>query len=152
MIELAIGVKRMTNYEMLSKALALAIKWHRGAVDKGGNAYIFHPISVSLQLNAVEARVVALLHDIVEDTAVTLADLTEEGFSLDIIQAIDAVTRRVDEPREHYLQRVKLNAIARDVKLADLINNSDLSRIPTPQEKDFERVKKYAEEIEFLTN
>ena len=129
----------MTDYQMLLKALALAIKWHNGAVDKGGNPYIFHPISVALQLNSVEDRTTALLHDIVEDTPITIADLKREGFNEEILQAVDAVTRRKDESRESYLKRVKENEIACRVKIADLVNNSDLSRIPAPQNKDFNR-------------
>ena len=151
MIEFLIGKTMKTDYEMLSKALALAVKHHRGAIDKGGNAYIFHPILVSLQLNTVSERTVALLHDIVEDTVITLDDLIEE-FPQEIIQAVDSITRREEEDREHYLQRVKANKIARMVKIADLINNSDLSRIPAPCKKDFERIKKYEKEIQFLMN
>ncbi len=152
MIEFLIGTTMRTDYEILSKALALAIKWHSGAVDKGGNAYIFHPILVALQLDTIEEKTVALLHDIVEDTSVTLADLEKEGFSLEIIQAIDSITQRDGENRENYLQRVKANKIACAVKIADLINNSDLSRIFMPKEIDYERVKKYEREINFLTN
>ena len=97
-----------------------------------------------------EEKIVALLHDIVEDTEITIEDLRKQGFSEKILMAIDAITRRENEDRETYLCRVKANSLAKAVKIADLNHNSDITRIIEPKEKDFERIKKYAKEIKFL--
>lgn len=136
--------------DAITKALQVAINAHKGQTDKGGGAYIFHPVTVALHVKTDDEKTVALLHDVVEDTDTTLNDLRAMGFSETVVQAVDAVTRRPDELRDDYLHRVKANAIATTVKIADLHHNSDLSRIPIPGEKDFARVAKYAAEIEFL--
>lgn len=144
----------MISMNNIQKALNIAIKVHKGAVDKGGNDYIFHPVTVALSCRSDDEKTVALLHDVVEDTPITLDDLRREGFPERIVAAVDAVTRRNDEKGQNgravYLKRVKANPLARKVKLADLYHNSDLTRIPHPAEKDFARVKEYAKEIEFL--
>ncbi len=144
----------MISMNNIQKALNIAIKAHKGAVDKGGNDYIFHPVTVALFCQSDDEKTVALLHDVVEDTSITLDDLRREGFPEHIVAAVDAVTRRNDEKGQNgravYLKRVKANSLARKVKLADLQHNSDLTRIPHPAEKDFGRVKEYAKEIEFL--
>lgn len=142
----------MNNQETILKALNLAIKYHKGAVDKGGNDYVLHPITVALLVDGESEKVVALLHDIVEDTPMTLPQLLEEGFTKEIVDAVDSVTRRNGEERQDYLIRVKSNEIACKVKIADLIHNSDLSRIQCPKQKDIERVKEYKKEIEYLRN
>lgn len=142
------------SYEWIRKALAIARAAHRGAVDKGGDDYIFHPVTVALLCERPEERTVALLHDVVEDTALTLDELRRAGFPEAIVAAVDAVTRRADEEgdagRMAYLRRVKADPIARAVKRADLCHNSDLTRIPSPTEKDRARVAAYAREIAFL--
>ena len=141
----------MLDYmECVKKALDIATKAHEGQKDKGGNDYIGHPIAVSAMCSYLSDQIVALLHDVVEDTSVTLDEIRMEIPDDEIIDAIDAMTRRKDEPREEYLVRVKKNSIARRVKIFDLTHNSDLSRIKNPTEKDFERVAQYQKEIEYL--
>lgn len=137
------------SMDEIAKALQIAVEAHKGAVDKGGNDYIFHPISVALHMKTNEEKIVALLHDIVEDTEITIEDLRKQGFSEKILMAIDAITRRENEDRETYLCRVKANSLAKAVKIADLNHNSDITRIIEPKEKDFERIKKYVKEIKF---
>lgn len=136
--------------DAITQALQVAINAHKGQTDKGGGDYIFHPVTVALHVKTDDEKTVALLHDVVEDTDTTLNDLRAMGFSETVVQAVDSVTRRPDEPRNDYLRRVKANVIATAVKIADLHHNSDISRIPAPSEKDFARVAKYAEEIAFL--
>lgn len=142
--------------DLIRKALEIAIKAHKGVVDKGGADYIFHPITVALKCKTDDEKVVALLHDVVEDTPMTFNDLRKEGFPEYIIEALNAITRRKPQEqngdgRWEYIKRCKANPIARVVKIADLEHNSDLSRIPNPTEKFKKRViEEYPAEIEFL--
>lgn len=135
---------------MLEKALQVATNAHKGQVDKGGNDYIEHPKAVAAMCRTPEQKVVALLHDTVEDTPVTLQQLKELGFSKQVVDAVDCLTRRDNEDRKTYLQRVKSNALATAVKIADLEHNSTLSRIPHPTERDLARVARYKQELFFL--
>lgn len=131
-------------------ALELATAAHHGQVDKAGVDYINHPIKVAESLNTEEEQTVALLHDVVEDTEITLDDLRGRGFSDSVVKAVDCLTRRRGEPRDAYLQRIAGNPLAVVVKLADLTHNFDLSRIANPTQKDFARTAKYKKEIAFL--
>ncbi len=135
--------KYMDLNEMMELALLMAVKAHKGQVDKGGNPYILHPIAVSNMMQSKEEKIVAILHDIVEDTDIFLSDLSEAGFSDEIVNAIDCITRRKEEAYITYLNRVKENKISKSVKRADLKHNMDLSRIKNPTKKDFDRVKRY---------
>jgi hypothetical protein len=112
-------------------------------VDKGGEPFILHPLRVMLRLSTAEERIVAVLHDLVEDTAATTHDLEREGFTETIIEAVLALTRQEGEPYEDFIRRVAKDTIACRVKRVDLEDNSDLSRIPAPTEKDLARVQKY---------
>jgi guanosine-3',5'-bis(diphosphate) 3'-pyrophosphohydrolase len=133
-------------------AVSIATKAHSGQVDKAGSSYIKHPLLIASAFGDEPHIVVALLHDVVEDTDITLAQLTSYGFASDMIQAIDAITRRQDESYVKYLTRVKANPIARDVKLADLRYNMDLSRISHPTQKDYTRLKNTSRRQHFLKN
>lgn len=135
---------------MLSKAILIAEKAHQGQVDKGGRPYIEHPLYVSKQLVTEEEKVVAILHDVCEDSDITLQDLKESGFPLSILSAVDAITKRDCEDYSGYLERLGENKLAVKVKLADMMHNSDISRIPTPSEKDRQRIEKYKQKIAFL--
>ena len=137
--------------DLIGKALEIATEAHKGAKDRGGNDYILHPITVALHCKTNEEKTVALLHDVVEDTAITLDDL-RKYFPERIVEAVDAITMRKEEKtaRWDYIQRVKRNRIARRVKTEDLKHNSDLSRIPNPTEEDYERAERYKQELAFL--
>lgn len=128
---------------MLEKAYNVALKFHFGQVDKGGNPYIYHSIMVSNMVCGNDNKIVGLLHDVVEDTELTLNGLSIIGFKLKIIQAIDGITKRKGESLESYLERVKSNEIATVVKIADLIHNSDKNRIKNSTQKDLDRFNKY---------
>ena len=145
-------MRLLEESENVSKALKISTRAHRGQLDKAGKPYINHPKTVARMLGTEEAQTVALLHDVIEDTNVTLDDLKEAGFSDDIITAVDCLTQRDRERREEYIMRVSKNPLATMVKLADLKHNQDLSRIKNPSEKDFERVARYREEEAFLKN
>ena len=136
--------------DMVKLALEIATRAHEGQVDKAGIAYIHHPIAVAAEVHSPEEKMTAYLHDVVEDTSVTLEDLREAGFSGEVLNAVNCLTHREGEPREEYLKRVKGNPLATTVKLADLKHNSDISRIPAPTEKDYQRREKYLREMEYL--
>ncbi|NEW09768.1 GTP pyrophosphokinase [Paenibacillus sp. SYP-B3998] len=135
----------------LTKAILLAAKAHDGQTDKGGNPYILHPIRLASKAKTTEEAIVAVLHDVVEDSAYTLFDLRREGFSEGILYALDGLTRRVDESYEEFILRIKQNPLATKVKLLDLEDNQDISRIPNPTEKDFERINRYKKAMAALT-
>ncbi len=140
-----------TNYsEEVKKALAIATEAHKGQKDKGGNDYINHPLTVAKSMETDDEIIVALLHDVVEDTDTTIDDLKEAGFNDNVLNALATITKSDDESYDEYVQRVKKNPIATKVKLADLKHNSDLSRIKNPTEKDYKRVEKYHKYIELL--
>lgn len=127
----------------LERAVAIAAEAHAGQVDKAGEPYLLHPLRVMLAVGSEEARIAAVLHDVVEDTPWTLEQLREEGFSDAVLRAVEGVTRREEETYEEFIERAAENPIAAHVKLADIRDNLDLSRIPEPTEKDRERLRRY---------
>ncbi len=135
---------------MLDKALEIAKAAHKGQVDVGGAEYINHPIEVAEHCEDEDAKIVALLHDVIEDSEVTLDDLRSQGFKDEIIEAIDIISGRSGIGYDEYLQSIKDNDLARVVKIQDLIHNSDLSRLRVVRDKDRNRVKRYEEALEFL--
>ena len=136
----------------LERAIALAAQAHEGQVDKAGAPYILHPIRMMLSVDTPEARVAAVLHDVVEDTPVSLEELRAEGFSEAVIGAVEALTKRLEEEDDYdaFIRRVAPNPLARQVKLADLRDNCDVSRIAQPTEKDWRRIEKYKRAIQYL--
>ena len=136
--------------QTLERAIAIAAAAHEGQVDKGGAPYILHPLKVMLRVNTLEERIVAVLHDVVEDCGVSFDDLRNEGFSETVLMAIASVTKVPDESYEEFVERAAQNPIGRVVKLADLEENSDLSRIAQPSWEDLERVEKYRRAIGVL--
>ncbi|KAF0866370.1 GTP pyrophosphokinase [Pseudomonas sp. LD120] len=134
----------------LERAIAIATQAHAGQVDKGGAPYILHPLRVMLRLSQPQERVVAVLHDVLEDSPVTLAELRAEGFSDELLDALVALTKAEGEDYPAFIQRAAQNPLARAVKLADLAENSDLSRIPAPGDEDLQRLEKYRQAIAFL--
>jgi (p)ppGpp synthase/HD superfamily hydrolase len=133
--------------QTLERAIAIAATAHSGQVDKGGAPYILHPLKVMLRMNSLEERIVAVLHDVVEDCGISLNDLRKEGFSEAVLTAIESVTKEPGESYEDFVERAAQNPIGRVVKLADLEENSDLSRIASPSWEDLERVEKYRRAI-----
>ena len=126
----------------IEAAKALAWEMHAGQVDKAGLPYITHPQRVAERLESPEAKVVGWLHDTVEDTALTVGDI-EARFGPETAAAVDAVSRREGEDWSDYLGRVEANPVARQVKISDLIDNSNLTRIPHVTLRDVERQARY---------
>lgn len=127
----------------LEKAIIIAAKAHQGQEDKAGYPYILHPIRMMLCMSSEIEMIIAVLHDVVEDTDWTLSDLQKEGFSAEVLEAVDCLTRRDGESYEKFISRVRANPIARRVKIADLEDNMNIKRISNLTEKDMERLKKY---------
>jgi len=108
------------------QALAIAVKAHAGQTDKMGDPYIFHPLRIMFKMHSEPERIVAILHDVVEDSEITLEDLRRKGFSKKIIAAVDAMTKRPHEDYDDYVKRVSGNPLARVIKVADLEDNMEL--------------------------
>ncbi|AIY44172.1 Guanosine-3',5'-bis [Collimonas arenae] len=134
----------------LERAIAIAAQTHEGQTDKGGAPYILHPLRVMMRVRPGAEQIVAVLHDVAEDSNVTFENLAGEGFTADIIDALRSVTKVNGETYEDFVARAARNPIGKAVKLADLAENSDLSRIPAPGQKDLERIEKYRRAITFL--
>lgn len=133
------------------RALQIARRAHAGQVDKGGRPYIEHPIAVAAMVDTEREKAAALLHDVIEDSGVTAEQLEAEGIDPDVIRAVVALTK-TGEPYDRYLERVKADAIARPVKIADLRHNMDLSRMgKEPDQRDLERLDKYRKALQYLT-
>lgn len=130
----------------LDDAVEFAVKKHKGIRDKGGNCYILHVLRVMLRMDSEDEMVVAVLHDVVEDTDATLQDLVKLGCTEAQIKAIDALTKKEGQPPEEYLRLVKLSTVARKVKIADIEDNMILWRMKNRhnlEDKDLQRINKY---------
>lgn len=135
---------------LLDDAIKLAIDAHQGQKDRAGQPYILHPLRVMLAMETNQERMVAVLHDVVEDTPVTSYRIHSTFGSL-VGNAVDALTKDGREQYDDYLARVAANPIATKVKMADLRDNSDMTRLPNATDADWERCHKYRRAIGFLT-
>ena len=127
----------------LDKAIACAAAAHVGQKDKAGKPYILHPIRVMMQMKTETEQIIAILHDVLEDTDCTTKALKQQGFSSEIINAVLTLTRSDKDSYEDYINRIKKESITKRVKLADLSDNMNISRISSLRESDVERVLKY---------
>lgn len=146
------SVLRNEPMSNLERAIAIAVEAHAGQRDKAGAPYILHPLRVMLRLTSDNERVVGVLHDVCEDCpGWTLDRLRAEGFSEQVLTALDSVTKRDDETYEDFVSRAAENPIGRAVKLSDLQDNCDLSRISKPSDRDFARIEKYKKAIALMS-
>lgn len=142
----------MNLKEQLNKAIRIAVSAHEAQLDtNNGRPYIEHPFRVMNAGHTLQEKIVGILHDVVEDTPWTLAQLHAEGFSLEIVDAVDAMTRRDNETYDAYLLRVKVNPIAIRVKLNDLTDNMDIRRWDSIPDFELERLRKYLRAYKMLT-
>jgi (p)ppGpp synthase/HD superfamily hydrolase len=140
----------VNSADLLEKAISIAVEAHRGQRDRTGAPYIVHPMRVMAGVNTDVEKMVAILHDVVEDTTWTFEKLRQEGFSDEVIDALKCVTKREGEEYEDFVKRSASNSIARRVKLADLEHNMDARRLSNVTEKDVERLNKYVRAWRFL--
>ena len=127
----------------IEKALEIALKAHNDQKDRYGRPYILHPLRIMMKMEKDIYKTVAILHDVVEDSDITLNELKDEGFSNNIIEAVACLTKRKGENYFDYIHRVMSNPVAIEVKLADLEDNMDITRIDEIKEKDIERLNRY---------
>ena len=142
----------MLYTELTKKALCISFDAHKDQVDKSGLPYVFHPFHLAEQMDEEYAVCVALLHDVVEDAGVSLESLREAGFPPEVTDAVALMTHDERVPYLDYVREIKKNPLASKVKLADLMHNSDLTRLSSVDEKALERVEKYRKAMEILKN
>lgn len=136
----------------LEDAIAFAVEAHRGQKDRLGRPYILHPLHLMLQMETEDEMIAAVLHDVVEDTDYTIDDLRERlGLGEAVVEAIRLLTHEAADSYEAYVQRLKQNAIARKVKLADLRHNMDIRRLADVGPDDLERLERYQRAWEMLS-
>ena len=141
-----------TTMGTLERAIEIATSAHRGQLDKAGNDYIGHPLRVMAMGQTMEEKIVGVLHDVVEDSAWTFEQLTAEGFSVRVIEALRCLTKQsASEPYDKFIARIKHNPLAVAVKLNDLTDNMDIRRLPYLSDKDVKRLKKYLKAYKQLT-
>lgn len=139
---------------LLEKAIAVALRAHEGVLDKSGRPYILHPLHLMMQMESEEAQITAMLHDVVEDSDITLDELAEMGFPPAVLEAVDLLTHDSEAvDYAEYIEGLNGNALAQQVKLADLQHNMDSRRLPIPlRERDWERLQEYRLAWEILNN
>ena len=135
--------------DRVETAFELALKAHKGQVDKAGKAYIMHPVRVASKFTEDHLIIVSLLHDVVEDTDIQLGQI-ESMFGKEIALAVDGLTRRGGESYDDFISRCSRNVLSRRVKIEDLKDNMDLTRLKTVGEKDLARVGKYRKALDYL--
>ncbi|MDD3220988.1 MAG: bifunctional (p)ppGpp synthetase/guanosine-3',5'-bis(diphosphate) 3'-pyrophosphohydrolase [Clostridia bacterium] len=135
---------------MTKKAMRIAYDAHHGQVDKTGLPYIYHPIHLAESMTDEDSTIVALLHDVIEDTALTLDDLSREGFCEDVLTALTLLTHNPAESYMDYVSRLSTSPLALRVKLADLRHNSDITRLDNVDLKAENRLKKYEKAMQLL--
>jgi (p)ppGpp synthase/HD superfamily hydrolase len=135
----------------LDTAIAISSRAHASQIDKAGQPYILHPLRIMFKFQSEHERIVAVLHDVIEDSEISLDDLKRLGFSTTIIEAIDCLTKRNGETYEEFISRVSLNDLARKIKIEDIRDNMDLTRIDSINDIDLARIKKYHRALKFLS-
>ena len=133
------------------KALSISRKAHKDQVDLSGKPYYLHPLYVSKRVKGKKAKIVALLHDVIEDTNISLSFLAKY-FTKDICDAVDLLTRKPHERYDIYIYKIKENSLARAVKIEDLKHNMDITRLPYITARDLERLEKYHYAYKELTD
>lgn len=128
---------------LLERAIQIAADAHADQKSKDGSPFILHPLRIMMKMDADDERTVAVLHDVVEKTELILDDLSKEGFSAEVLEAIKLLTHEEDVPYERYVEAIKPNVLAKKVKLADLEDNSDIRHLSGDIEKDLEHLGKY---------
>lgn len=136
--------------ELLERAIKLAQKYHEGQFDKGGQPYIDHPLRVMNGVESIDEKVVAVLHDVLEDCDVSKEKLIEEGIPYYLVEKLEILCKGKNENYFDYIERIKVDPLAIKVKLSDLKDNMNLERLKEVTEKDIKRLEKYKKAKEIL--
>lgn len=139
----------MINTKLTRKAMIIAYNAHQNQFDKANIPYIYHPIHIAEQMDTELECIVALLHDVVEDTDITLNDLEKE-FPQEVIDLLKILTHDKKIDYIEYIKKVKTNPIATKIKIADLKHNSDITRLENITTTDLKRIEKYKKALEIL--
>jgi (p)ppGpp synthase/HD superfamily hydrolase len=135
----------------LEDAIEIAVQAHKGQLDKAGGPYILHPLRIMCRMDNEMEQIVAVLHDVVEDTPWTLEMLRDRGFSEEIVSAVDGLTKREGESYDALIERASRNPVTKKIKIADLEDNLDARRFSRITQKDLERFTKYLRAWRALT-
>ena len=127
----------------LKQAINIAVEYHSGQKDRAGEPYIQHPLRMMMKMKTAEEKITAVLHDVVEDSNITIDNLRKEGFSENILKAVDALTKRKGESYKKSIERVKKYPLAVKVKIADFEDNMDIRRLNRITENDRKRLNRY---------
>lgn len=141
----------MIYTDLTKRALKLCFEAHKNQVDKTGVPYVFHPFHLAEQMTDEISTICALLHDVVEDTQYTFEDIHNMGFPQEVISVLMLLTHEDGIPYMEYVEKIGLNPIAKQVKVADLKHNSDLSRLDSVDEKAIRRIEKYQKAMNILS-
>lgn len=133
----------MKSARILDVAIAVAVRAHAGQVDKAGQPYIRHPLRVMARMNDTISKAVAVLHDVIEDCGITAQDLVEAGLPEEVVSRVEILSRREGESYMQFIDRIAPDPVARKVKMEDLKDNMDLSRLPQVSDSDVKRNAKY---------
>lgn len=131
------------DIQMFDMALSIAIEAHKGQMDKGGEPYILHPLRLMLQFEDKNLQIIALLHDVIEDSDFTIIDLEKRGFTKSMIEAVDTLTKRKGEDYNSFISRVLANKLAVKVKIVDIQDNLNIMRLNEISDNDIRRINKY---------
>lgn len=144
----------MIYTKLTNKVLKFMYKKHQNQVDKQGIPYVFHPFIVANSMETEDETIVALLHDVLEDTNTTVKELYELGLSQEIVSALLTMTHQEGEDYFDYIERISKNKLATKVKIADLHHNMDITRFANTAIPDsyLKKYKIYAESLEYLEN
>lgn len=134
----------------LERAISIANEVHAGQADKAGRPYILHPLRLMLRFTNEDEMITAILHDVIEDSAWTISDLLNSGFTQKVVNAVDCLTKREGESYEDFIERISKNDLAVKVKIEDIKDNLDLSRLESITPKDLDRVIKYHKALQKL--
>lgn len=140
----------MIYTKLTKQAMKLCFEAHKDQVDKTGIPYVFHPFHLAEQMNDEYTTIIALLHDVVEDTDTTFEDLEDMGYPKEVIDALRLLTHEKYVPYMDYVSKIKDNPLAKTVKLADLRHNSDMTRLDVVDDKAMKRAEKYRKAIQLL--
>ncbi|MDO7904869.1 GTP pyrophosphokinase [Paenibacillus sp. JX-17] len=136
--------------QTITQAVMLAAHYHDGQTDKGGNPFVFHPLRLMLKALSEEEQVIAILHDLIEDTSITISELERRGFNSEVTAAVEALSRGEHESYDDFIRRIKKNTLARRVKILDLQDNVEMVRHKDLDAQREKQLRKYSRALDIL--